>query len=149
TLTICTLGVWGHSPQDRKRAKRAESVFSESRFYADVLQHGLPQSPVTTSRAQRFTITKRLLDAAFDFQERIIEANAMSDAARADLLRQADADLRKLKLYLRLAHRQRWLSDGQYKHVSTMAAEVGKLLGGWLRATRSNKKRDASGPLTT
>jgi len=34
---------------------------------------------------------------------------------------------------LRLAHRWHWLSDGQYEHVSRMVAEIGKLLGGWMR----------------
>ena len=34
--------------------------------------------------------------------------------------------MNKLRLYLRLAHRWRWLSDGQYEHVSRMVAEVGR-----------------------
>ena len=38
-------------------------------------------------------------------------------------------------MYLRLSHQWHWLSDGQYKHVSTMVAEVGRLLGGWKRQT--------------
>ena len=41
--------------------------------------------------------------------------------------------LNKLRLYLRLAHHWRWLSDGQYEHVSRMVAEIGRLLGGWIR----------------
>ena len=38
-----------------------------------------------------------------------------------------------MRLYLRLAHRWRWLSSGQYEHVSRMVAEIGRLLGGWIR----------------
>jgi len=38
-------------------------------------------------------------------------------------------------LYLRLAHRWQWLSTGAYEHVSEMLAELGKLLGGWIRTT--------------
>jgi hypothetical protein len=34
---------------------------------------------------------------------------------------------------LRLAHRWRWLNDGQYEHVSRLVAEIGRLLGGWLK----------------
>ncbi len=44
------------------------------------------------------------------------------------------AALGRLRIYLRLAHRWRWLSDGQYAHISAMVAEIGRLLGGWLRA---------------
>ena len=49
----------------------------------------------------------------------------------------ADAALNKLRLYLRLAHQWRWLSSGQYQHVSRMVADIGKLLGGWIRQTRT------------
>ncbi|MES9859121.1 MAG: hypothetical protein ABW166_21420 [Sedimenticola sp.] len=35
--------------------------------------------------------------------------------------------------YLKLVHRWQWLSHGQYRHVSEMVAEIGRLLGGWLR----------------
>jgi four helix bundle protein len=86
-------------------------------------------------RSQRFVITQRLHDAALNFQELIIEANARRGAARLEKLQAADAELLKLRLYLRLCERWRWLSKGQYRHVSTMIAEIGKLLGGWLKAT--------------
>jgi hypothetical protein len=36
---------------------------------------------------------------------------------------------------LHLAHRWHWLSDGQYQHISTLVAELGRLLGGWMKAT--------------
>ncbi len=86
-------------------------------------------------RAQRFVVTKRLQDAALDFQERLIEANAASAGPRRTRkLAEADAELLKLRLYLRLAHRWSWLSDGQYEHVSAMVAEIGRLLGGWIRS---------------
>ena len=41
--------------------------------------------------------------------------------------------MNRLRLYLRLAHHWRWLSDGQYRHVSEMVQEIGRLLGGWIR----------------
>ena len=49
----------------------------------------------------------------------------------------ADAHLNKLRLYLRLARQWEWLSSGQYEHVSKMVAEVGRLLGGWIKQTRN------------
>lgn len=33
----------------------------------------------------------------------------------------------------------RWLSDGQYRHVSAMVAEIGRLLGGWLKRVTENR----------
>ncbi|NDJ78655.1 MAG: diversity-generating retroelement protein Avd [Chloroflexi bacterium] len=88
-------------------------------------------------RAQRFVVTKRLQDAALDFQERIIEANALPvGPVRLERLQTADGDLGKLKLYLRLAFRWGWLTEQQYEFVSEQVAEIGKLLGGWMKQTK-------------
>lgn len=87
-------------------------------------------------RQQRFVVTKRLQDAALDFQERIIEANRLRGRARLERLRQADAALDKVRLYLRLAVRWKWVNEGQYHHVSRMVKEIGSLLGGWIKQTR-------------
>ena len=84
-------------------------------------------------RSQRFVITQRLQNAALNFQESIIEANAWRNAQRAEKLRAADAELRKVRLYLRLCEKWKWISSGQYRHVSEMVAEIGRLLGGWLK----------------
>jgi four helix bundle protein len=84
-------------------------------------------------RSQRFVVTQRLHSAALNFQELIIEANNLRGANRAEKLRLADAELRKARLYLRLCEKWGWMSAGQYHHVSVMVAEIGKLLGGWLK----------------
>lgn len=86
-------------------------------------------------RVHRHSFTRRLLDAAFDFQERIEEANARKGPARLEQLRRADEALGKLRIYLRLAARWDWLDAGQYEHGAKMLAEIGRLLGGWLKQT--------------
>jgi four helix bundle protein len=86
-------------------------------------------------RTQRFVVTKRLQDAALDFQERLIEANRLRGRERLERLRHADAALDKIRLYLRLVNRWEWLNEGQYHHVSQMVKEIGDLLGGWIKQT--------------
>ena len=78
-------------------------------------------------------VTSRLQAAALNFQEQIIEANAQRGAKRAERLRSADAELLKIRLYLRLCERWQWLNPGQYRHASQMVAEMGRLLGGWIK----------------
>lgn len=82
----------------------------------------------------RSTVTQRLMNAALDFQEALFEAQSQGGTTRQKYLRTADAALDKLRLYLRLAYHWHWLNDGQYRHVSVMIAEIGRLLGGWLKA---------------
>jgi len=88
-------------------------------------------------RQHRFMVTQRLQNAALNVQELLIEANAQRGALRAGTLRSADAELVKVRLYLRLCERWQWLSKGQYQHASVQVAEVGRLLGGWLKTVAS------------
>lgn len=90
-------------------------------------------------RSQRFLVTKRLLDAALDFQEAIVQANNYRGAERLARLEQADELLDRVRIYLRLAARWGWLKRGQYRHAAQMVAEMGRLLGGWQRTTREQR----------
>lgn len=93
--------------------------------------------PVTSHfpRAHRHTFTQRLLGAAFDLRERLEEANLRREGRRADRLSLADEALARVRVYLRLAARWGWLTSGQYEHAAVMVAEIGRLLGGWQKAT--------------
>lgn len=112
----------------------SEEMVIFARTY-DLITWLLPRA-AKFSKSQRFVVTKRLQDALLDFQETIYDANAHSGRDRLACLQQADAHLNKLRLYLRLVHAWGWLSDGQYQHVSKMVAEVGRLLGGWIKQTK-------------
>jgi four helix bundle protein len=84
-------------------------------------------------KSQRFVVTQRLQNSVMNFQESLIEANALRGVRRTEKLRYADAELRKTRLYLRLCQKWKWLTPGQYKHASSMVAEIGRLLGGWMK----------------
>jgi hypothetical protein len=84
-------------------------------------------------RPQRFVVTQRLQSAALDFQELIVDADVARGAGRLERLRRADAALNKVRLYLRLCREWNWLTPGQYQHAAQMVAEMGRLLGGWIR----------------
>ena len=102
----------------------------------DLLEWLLPKSE-RFPRAYRSTVTQRTMDAALDLQEALTRAEARRGRTRVLALQDADAALGRLRIYLRLAHRWRWLNDGQYAHVGQMIAEIGRLLGGWLRSERA------------
>jgi hypothetical protein len=98
-------------------------------------------------RAYRHTVTRRLLDATLDVQEGLLfEAQARRGRARLERLQGVDAALNRVRLYLRLAHDWQWLSDGQYEHVSRRVAEIGRMVGGWLRQAAADKRKGAPGP---
>lgn len=90
-------------------------------------------------KTYRYTITQRLMDAALNFQEALFHALHQGGTTRQKHLREASAQLDTLRLYLRLAHHWGWLSDGQYRHVSRMVAEIGRLLGGWIKKGQTKR----------
>ncbi len=111
----------------------AEEMIILTRTF-DLLTWLLPKSE-RFPKIYRYTVTQRMMDAALDFQEALFDAQSQGGTTRKKHLRAADAHLNKLRLYLRLAHHWGWFNDGQYRHVSLMVAEVGRLLGGWLQAS--------------
>jgi len=100
----------------------------------DFLSWLLPRTQ-SFPRPHRFGLTQRFQNAAFDFQERIVEAESLRGPTRLERLREADAELGKVRLYLRLCHDWGWLTDGQYHHAARMVTEMGNLLGGWMKKT--------------
>lgn len=84
-------------------------------------------------RLYRYSVNRRLMDAALDFQEQLYSARKLRGAARQKQLLECDATLDRLRLYLRLIHHWQWISDGQYEHISLKVSEIGRMLGGWLK----------------
>lgn len=96
--------------------------------------------PVTNHfpRSQRFLVTERLLDAALNFQELVLEANNLQMPARLEKLKLADTALDKVRIYLRLAVKWEWLKPTQYQHAAALVTEMGRLLGGWQKTLRQS-----------
>jgi hypothetical protein len=87
-------------------------------------------------RAHRHTFTQRLLDSAFDLRERLEEANLRQGPGRRERLLRADEALARVRIYLRLALKFGWQTEAQYLHASGILVEIGRLLGGWQKASR-------------
>ena len=94
----------------------------------DMLAWLLPVS-LKFPREHRFVLAQRAQNAAFNFYEAITAASL--SAAPVPHLQQADIELQRLRLYLRLCQRLQFFNAGQYQHISGMLEEIGRLLGGW------------------
>src|SRR5689334_5386712 len=83
----------------------ADELVIFSRVY-DLLAWLVPKGEAFP-RPFRQTVTARLMNAALDVPEQLLEAQSRRGAAPRDSLAQADASLNKLRLYVRLAHNWR------------------------------------------
>jgi hypothetical protein len=115
-------------------ADRQSPIFA--RTY-DLLRWLLPHTR-QWPRAYRFTLTQELVRAALRLQERLLEAGITNDPARR--LEQAEIELAKVRLYLRLGYDLHTLSSDQYAHASELIGHIGRLLGAW----RSKKRTTPS-----
>lgn len=101
----------------------------------DLLQWLLPHTN-SWPRSYRFTLTQELLRSGLRFQERLLEAALESHNARR--LEQADTELAKLRLYIRMGYDLQCMSSAQYAHVSEMIGHIGRLLGAWRRTQKGD-----------
>jgi len=84
-------------------------------------------------RRQKFLIGERIHVTALDVLDALIEATYTRDR-RAHLLR-ANLGLEKLRVLLRLATELKLLDLRRYEHAARAIDEVGRLVGGWARAS--------------
>lgn len=80
-------------------------------------------------KSEKYTLGQRVENSALAFLEQVIIANAEKDKSAA--LKKADAELEKLRIFVRLSHEFNFIGMKQYEIISGHIAELGKLLGGW------------------
>ena len=84
-------------------------------------------------KAVRFTLAGRMDNLALDILERIVEARYSAGSRKAEVLREADLALARLRALVRLSHDRRHLDHRGYEHVCRGLDEAGRMLGGWRR----------------
>ncbi len=83
-------------------------------------------------KAQKFTLGDRIQTSALDVLERLIEATYSRQAAH--LLVAANLGLEKLRFLFRLASDLQLLDLRRYEFAARAIDEVGRLVGGWMKA---------------
>jgi four helix bundle protein len=80
----------------------------------------------------KFTLGDRIVVTALDVLEALIEATYARE--RTQHLRRANLGIEKLRFLLRLAADLRLLDRRRYEHAARSLDEVGRLIGGWIKA---------------
>ena len=85
-------------------------------------------------KSERFRMAKRVDDSAFRFYDLIARATKSGEKRRSVLL-EADLELDRLRLNVRLCVELTLLNNAQYEYAAAALVEIGKLLGGWIKTT--------------
>jgi hypothetical protein len=83
-------------------------------------------------KSSRFSVAVRLENCILEFTELVAVANMRT--AKRSLLFEADEALTRLRLLIRLSFDMKVISLHSYEYASSQIAELGKMLGGWLKS---------------
>jgi len=93
-------------------------------------------------KTQRFVLAKRLQDDILDFYDLIIFATKSKDSMQ--ILLEADVKLELLRHHIRICVDQKLLTIRQYEYSSGHIAEIGRLLGGWMKSKKTCRQSQKS-----
>ena len=84
-------------------------------------------------KSEKHTLAAETKDAAYTLLKLLITANKRYH--KKTTLQDADVSLELLRHYIRLGKDLGFLPIKRYEHLSRMTTEIGKMLGGWLKAS--------------
>jgi 23S rRNA-intervening sequence protein len=85
-------------------------------------------------RRQKFLLGDRIENTALDVLEGLVEATYTRNRGR--ILEAVNLKLDKLRFLFRLSAELQLLDQRRYEHASRGIDEIGRLVGGWIRAHR-------------
>lgn len=88
-------------------------------------------------RSHKFTLGDRIQTTALDFQEALITATYSKKSLQH--LFDANLQLEKLRLLLRLSLDLKMLDHRGYEFAARAIDEIGRLVGGWIKAHHAEK----------
>src|SRR3989338_5663937 len=94
---------------------------------------------VTISKQDRYTIWQRGENLIIDILEGILLASQLPKEPKAPVLERTSAKLNLLRIFLRLAKDVKALDQKKYLALEEKVDEVGRMLGGWLKATYASR----------
>ncbi len=101
----------------------------------DLLQWLLPRT-LKYAREYRFALAVPIQEHGFALQRYLVcAARAPDRRGVVSNLQSADVELTLLRYKIRLSRDLGLLRDNSYEHASRLIDEVGRLLGGWMKAS--------------
>jgi len=90
-------------------------------------------------RKYRYTLGQRLENVTLDVLESFFMIPKTKGIEKISHLNKASAKLEVLKVFVRLAKDNKALDNKKYLQLEQMLVEIGKMLGGWIRASQEKE----------
>jgi len=116
--------------EDRNQSRRGGPALEKAYRFVLWVVPALDKFP----RSQRFLLGDRIETTALNVLEGLIEATYSKQVE--PILRSVNLALEKLRFLFRLSKDLRYLDLKRYEFVAREIDEIGRLVGGWLKAAR-------------
>lgn len=88
-------------------------------------------------KQDRYTLWQRSENTLLDVLEHILLASQLRKEEKLSALERASVKIGLLRVFLRLAKETRALDNKKYTLLQEPLDEIGRMLGGWIRATKT------------
>lgn len=104
--------------------------------YVDTIEYSY-NLLVKFPKSEKFTMVAQIKDSMLTAIKLILRANKVynNHNARLELLNAIDAEISIQKVFVRMSHKLRYISNNNYMEWSRRLDELGRLLGGWIKTT--------------
>ncbi|MCX6112554.1 MAG: diversity-generating retroelement protein Avd [Proteobacteria bacterium] len=82
----------------------------------------------------RFNLSNHITNTSIDVLELIIEA--LYAKRKINILHRANLSMEKIRALLQISLNKKYISMGQYEHMSGEINEAGQMLGGWIKSCK-------------
>lgn len=91
---------------------------------------------LTIPKIDRFSIGVRCENVTLQILEKMYEANSKYDQERLAILHSIDTQLKILQTLIKALYDIKAINDKRFLYLSESTIEIGKMLGGWIKATK-------------
>lgn len=88
-------------------------------------------------KPDRYSLGVKIENVVLEIIELLYLAQSKQGASRLLILNKADITLKMLTAHLRLAYKTKSINDAGFAALSEQVVEIGKMVGGWIRATKN------------
>jgi hypothetical protein len=89
-------------------------------------------------KKDRYTLGVRIENTILEIIELLILATGKHGASQGLILNKADVLLKVLRMMIRIANKVHALPEMGFIEISEQMIEIGKMLGGWIKTTKSS-----------
>ncbi len=92
-------------------------------------------------KCERFALATNIKNNTYEGMKYIILAyKEFKKEDKSNYLNKLDVNLKMLKVFIRISYKQKYISVKNYASWSKKLANIGNLLGGWMKNVQNNKK---------